>query len=259
MKAVSLLFIVLMLNGIIAIHECGHLFAAKLFGIAAPRFVVGLGPQLLSTTYGSTTYSLGMIPLGGYVEIAGMSSKQEITIPKEQLFSSKPYWQKALVIVAGIISNIILAFLLFFIGATVALQDQGARLLHTIYSGLIFSCTAIINGCGAFFSWLKRPGRLQGVEGPLSIVQGMHSSLQTGTTTLLFAVGSISLQVALFNLLPLPILDGGRLVIVTLESMYGKPFSPTMIGVITLASLVFLIMLVIYLTLRDARRLRSAR
>ena len=103
------------LGFLIAIHEMGHFLFAKLFGISTPTFSIGFGPQLISKKIGETTFSLSAIPLGGYVEIAGLAEvgqgeQGEAGRTDKRSFASKPYWQKMLVMLGGIGVNLGFAY-----------------------------------------------------------------------------------------------------------------------------------------------------
>ena len=103
------------LGVLILIHELGHFLVAKAFNVYVKEFSIGFGPVLLSWKRGETTYALKAFPLGGYVAMVGEEvTSQDIQIPKERslLGISKP--KRALVMSAGIILNLVLAFLLFF-------------------------------------------------------------------------------------------------------------------------------------------------
>jgi membrane-associated protease RseP (regulator of RpoE activity) len=99
------------------VHESGHFFSAKLFGIKVEEFFVGFGPRIWSFRRGETEYGLKAIPAGGYVRIAGMNPFQEPT-PEEfpRTFGAKPVWQRAIVIAAGPATHFVMAilFLTFF-------------------------------------------------------------------------------------------------------------------------------------------------
>jgi membrane-associated protease RseP (regulator of RpoE activity) len=111
-----ILFIVALIV-VVMVHEAGHFFSAKLFGIKIEEFFVGFGPRLLSFRRGETEYGLKAIPAGGYVRIAGMNPFQEPT-PEEypRTFGAKPVWQRAIVIAAGPVTHVVMAvlFLMFF-------------------------------------------------------------------------------------------------------------------------------------------------
>jgi regulator of sigma E protease len=103
------------LGVLILIHELGHFLVAKAFNVYVKEFSIGFGPVLLSWKRGETTYALKAFPLGGYVAMVGEEvTSQDLQIPKERslLGISKP--KRALVMSAGIILNLVLAFVLFF-------------------------------------------------------------------------------------------------------------------------------------------------
>lgn len=103
---------------LVFIHELGHFLAAKLFGMRVERFSVGFPPRIWGFKKGETDYCIGATPLGGYVKISGMVDEsmdnefleQE---PQPWEYRSKPVWQRIVVITAGVIFNMILAFVIF--------------------------------------------------------------------------------------------------------------------------------------------------
>jgi len=104
--------------GIIAmvmIHEAGHFLAAKATGMKATEFFFGFGPKLWSTQRGETEYGVKAIPLGGYVRIVGMNLYEEIAPEDEgRTYREKPFWKKSIVVLAGVATHFVVAFLLFY-------------------------------------------------------------------------------------------------------------------------------------------------
>jgi regulator of sigma E protease len=120
---------------LVFIHELGHFLAAKLSGMRADVFAIGFGKRLLGYNKkigfkfgelpkdfdgeGNTDYRISLLPLGGYVKIAGMvdesfDTKFTATEPQPYEFRSKNFWQKSFVIIAGVLMNILLAILIFW-------------------------------------------------------------------------------------------------------------------------------------------------
>ncbi len=99
---------VLVLGALVVIHEFGHFIVAKSFGIRVDVFSVGFGKRLLGVKKGDTDYRLSLIPLGGYVKMAGENLDEERTGAPDE-FMSKPKWQRLCVAVAGPAMNILLA------------------------------------------------------------------------------------------------------------------------------------------------------
>lgn len=109
---------VVMIVGVILmviIHEAGHFIAAKAFNIKATEAFFGFGPRLWSTQRGETEYGVKAIPLGGYVRIIGMNPFEEVAPEDEgRTYREKPFWQKSIVVLAGIASHFVVAFILFY-------------------------------------------------------------------------------------------------------------------------------------------------
>jgi membrane-associated protease RseP (regulator of RpoE activity) len=108
-------FLALILLVVIPIHELGHLLVAKRFGFKIQEYFVGFGPRLWSTRRGETEYGIKAIPAGGYVKIAGMNPYESVA-PEDvaRSYSAKPIWQRSLVILAGPLSHVLVAAVLYF-------------------------------------------------------------------------------------------------------------------------------------------------
>jgi membrane-associated protease RseP (regulator of RpoE activity) len=123
----------IMIVGVIAmivIHEGGHFVAAKAFGMKATEAFFGFGPKLWSTTRGETEYGVKAVPFGGYVKIIGMNPFEEIAPEEEgRTYRVAPFWKKSVVVLAGIATHFIVAFLLLYmvglIWGTVVQDDAG--------------------------------------------------------------------------------------------------------------------------------------
>lgn len=125
---VSLAQLLLSLSILVAVHEMGHLLAAKYFGMRVEQFSIGFPPKIWSFKKGETEYAISAIPLGGYVKISGMidesldtdAMKQD---PQPWEFRSKPAWQRLIVMLGGIIVNVIIGIMIF-IGITWVYGDS---------------------------------------------------------------------------------------------------------------------------------------
>ena len=101
---------------LVILHEAGHFVAAKAVGMRVEKFSLFFGPMFAKFTRGETTYGIGPIPLGGYVKISGMNPAEEI--PPEhahRAYYRQPVWKRVVVIVAGPVVNIVLAFLILWV------------------------------------------------------------------------------------------------------------------------------------------------
>src|SRR6478609_3077645 len=98
---------------LIILHEAGHFFAAKAVGMRVERFALFFPPLVAKRKRGETEYAIGTIPLGGYVKITGMNPAEDI--PPEhahRAYYRQPVWKRIVVIGAGPLVNIVLAFVI---------------------------------------------------------------------------------------------------------------------------------------------------
>ncbi len=112
------------LIALIIIHELGHFLLAKKFGVKVEEFGIGYPPRLFGKKFGETLYSLNLLPFGAFVRIYG----QETIGQGPRSFSNKKFWQKALIIVGGVVSFWLVSFILLTIvmatGAPSAVEDD---------------------------------------------------------------------------------------------------------------------------------------
>ncbi len=114
--------VVLALSILIILHELGHFLAARMFGIKVEKFYLffdAWGVKLFKFNYKGCEYGIGWLPLGGYVKIAGMidesmDTEQMKEEPKPWEFRSKPAWQRLIVMLGGIIVNVIVGIIAFW-------------------------------------------------------------------------------------------------------------------------------------------------
>jgi regulator of sigma E protease len=120
----TLLAFALVLGPLVVIHELGHYLVGRLFGVKAEAFSVGFGKELVGRTdKRGTRWKLSALPLGGYVQFAGDMNAASMPDaaaadglgPQErsQLFQSKPLWQRALIVAAGPVTNLLFAVAVF--------------------------------------------------------------------------------------------------------------------------------------------------
>lgn len=100
----------------IVLHEAGHFYTARRFGMKVEAFFFGFGPKIFSWTRGETEYGMRLLPFGGYVKIAGMNPFMEVPEGERQrTFAAKPKWQRAVVLSAGSATHYLLGFLLLIL------------------------------------------------------------------------------------------------------------------------------------------------
>ena len=137
---VTILVFLLILSILVLIHEAGHFFVAKFFKIKVEEFGFGLPPRAFGIKRGETIYSINWLPIGGFVKLYGEdeAGAGKVSLPKkakqtkakdaDRAFYSRPVWQRATVVFAGVFMNFVLAvaivsFLFSVIGVAVAGKD----------------------------------------------------------------------------------------------------------------------------------------
>jgi regulator of sigma E protease len=142
---ILLFFIILLI--LVLVHEFGHFFAAKKFNIRVDEFGFGFPPKLFGVKKGETEYTFNILPIGGFVKIYGENPEVEEgeILEKERNFSFRPAWQQAIVLIAGVVMNFLLAFVLFSISfmsglpTSVGSEPSGAILsdVHTVILSVV--------------------------------------------------------------------------------------------------------------------------
>jgi len=345
---------ILGLGLLIGIHELGHFLFCKLFKVSTPTFSIGFGPRLFSRQIGATKFSISAIPIGGYVEIAGMAEvaqgeQKEAQRTDQYSFATKPYYQKVLIMSGGILFNVLFTYivfcLLFALGlpktkllyplnATPVIESvaegsaaesagirKGDRLIrfdktdinnniesliHAIQDkpeqevdvlilrdgkeeitpvtlgkrefggkevgtlGVSFEMTeqhgfplwtSIKNGInltnrfiyGTFqaFKHLFVQRDVSNVSGPLSIIQATAQGASQGFKIFLILLAIISINLAILNLLPIPIFDGGQILFYTIEAILGRSLPIKIREGIHIVSWLLILALILYLTGKD--------
>jgi len=144
------------LSILIVLHELGHFWAARAFGIKVEKFYLffdAWGVKLFSFNYKGCEYGIGWLPLGGYVKIAGMidesmDTEQLSGPPQPWEFRSKPAWQRLIVMLGGVTVNIILGIFIFWVltfkyGESYTPND---KLVNGIAPGIIGKEIGLQNG-----------------------------------------------------------------------------------------------------------------
>lgn len=113
----TLIYFILILGLTVFIHELGHFIFAKKNGVYCYEFSLGMGPKLFSfrRKNDETVYSLRLLPIGGYVQMAGEEIEEDKKIPREKQMQSKSVWQRFTIVVAGAFNNFVLGIVLLFL------------------------------------------------------------------------------------------------------------------------------------------------
>lgn len=103
-----LIFLVVIVLLVVS-HELGHFFAAKFFGIRVDEFGIGIPPKIFGVQRGETLYTLNALPFGGFVRIFG----EESDVDDPRSFSAKGFWPRTFIVAAGVIANLVVAYVIF--------------------------------------------------------------------------------------------------------------------------------------------------
>lgn len=349
----TIIYFLILLSLIIVIHEAGHLFAAKRFGVYCYEFAFGMGPLIWQKQGKETKYSIRAIPIGGYVSMAGETDGDEmypdIEVPDERRLIHKPWWQKIIIMLAGVFMNFLLAWVIFstvilstgsFAEPAKAVVDQvvagspaeaagfepgdiirkiyksdGSSVspktyidMQTFSAGYDGEETYIVERNGqeveikvtprydeeaeAYLIGIVGPAGtvnkvnllncwyygamemgiiarllfttiagffhgsgLSQVSGPVGIYQATETYAAMGFASFMLLVAQLSLNVGIFNLLPLPVLDGGQVVITLAEAIAHKELNQKIKIGLMAACWVLLIGLMLFVTWNDISRL----
>ncbi len=339
---------------LIIFHEAGHFFAAKFQGIKVTGFSIGFGPAILKKESEGVTYALRALPLGGFVSFPDDDQDSDISSEDPNLLKNRPVWQKAIVISAGVLANLLVAWVVVFgqaalvglpnnpepgvvvvsvqagnVAASAGLEagdrilsvdgvrlGKGQEAVQNLVRQIQDSPGQVIElesikkeelkhiqiipdeklGNGRIGAQLQanvskelRPAKnigevlvhtdtqfldllnrtikgyqslftdfaqtSQQLSGPVKIIEiGAQLSEQGGGGLVLFAA-LVSINLAVLNSLPLPLLDGGQLALVLFEALRGKPIPEKLKLVFLQSGLLLLVGLSVVLVVRDTSQL----
>jgi regulator of sigma E protease len=233
----TLLTTIVAIGFLIFVHELGHLIAARAVGIPVARFSLGFGPVLWKRRYGGVEYCFSMIPLGGYVLPECES--------EEAFFAIAP-GRRIVMWLGGPLANFVLAAILLAIGNAAAGQWSLSDLLVEPWLAV---ARGSINLLAVLPTIFLHPDGLSGIIG---IVAAGKSSVAGGLASSLRFFVLLNLNLAVFNLLPLPPLDGGKIICCLLEKVHPRlAILHVRFAVVGLA---VLLLLVAYTTVLDVMR-----
>lgn len=111
----TIIVFVLTLLVLVIIHEAGHFFVAKKFNIKVLEFGFGIPPRIFGKKIGETLYSLNWLPIGGFVRLLGEDEVDKKVLDNDRSFAAQSVSKRIAVVIAGVVMNFLLAFLLFYI------------------------------------------------------------------------------------------------------------------------------------------------
>lgn len=338
----TILASVLIFGAVIFIHELGHFATAKWCGIKVNEFAIGMGPTIFHFGRGETTYSLRLLPIGGFVSMEGEDEASD----DEHSFSRAAVWKRILVVVAGAFMNMVLGFVVLVIlvsqqsaitSRTVSRFDDNAS---TQASGLrVGDKILAVNGRRCFIAddviyefvrtqngtadltvlrdgkktelkavqfttesngdgtasmvidfkvlpiaktpltvvreaalWTCSLSRMiflslidlisgrtavNNLSGPVGIVSVISQAAKVGWQPILMILAMITVNLGIFNLIPFPALDGGKLLLLVIEAIRRKALPEKFEIAINLAGFAALMCLMVFVTYNDITRLIS--
>jgi regulator of sigma E protease len=233
----SYLIVFCTISLIITLHELGHLLAAKRLGIPIARFSIGFGPKLWGFKMGETEYWFSMFPCGGYVMPA---------LENEEAFDKIPLKSRIIFSLAGPVANVLGALLCLSLMNIVKL---GFSVNSVIYLPVEQIGNMMMQICTAIPLLFSQPQHLSGIVGIVA-VGGAHVGLNF-VKLLQFSV-LLNMNLAVFNLLPILPLDGGKIVMGVLRKIY-QPLRRLEMP-LTVGGWVLLLGLTLYATALDITR-----
>ncbi len=162
----TILTFVIVLSVIVFAHECGHFYFARRAGIKVEEFGFGFPPRLWGKKHGDTIYSINAIPIGGFVRLKGESGEDA---KDPDSFSNKTSLQRGLVIVAGVVMNLILAWVLlsagYVFGLPQIIDDESALPSYARVTEEKLHVVNVLEGTPAFAAGIEIGDVIIGAEG----------------------------------------------------------------------------------------------
>lgn len=347
----NILIFVVILSIIVIVHELGHLIAAKKFGVYCSEFSIGMGPKIFQykKENAETVLSIRAFPLGGFVQMAGEEGTDIEGVPFERTINGIKPWKQVVVMAAGAIMNIILAYVVLtgivmnngvvsvpsdpiietvlenspaatvgmmkddkivkmilpdgteiipetFNDLSIGMADYTeGNIIYTIdrngeiidfsvqpkfneeeqrylvgispamkyreiawYESFYYGGENLVNWTGLIiegFGKLITGTGLKEVSGPVGIYQATSDVAKEGLYSLILWLALLSLNIGIFNLLPIPILDGGRIVLVIIEKIIGRKLPEKVQNGVLMAGLALIIFLMVFATANDILKL----
>lgn len=234
---IGALKIIFVLAFLIIIHEGAHFCVAKLCKIKVKEFSVGFGKELFSKTKKETKYTLRLVPLGGFVSLLG----EDENVDEEGAFCKASKLKRFLVLIAGALINILFGILVFFILAIIVNKS--------VESALFVTKNYLVNLGESVISIFTGQISKEQVVGPVGISSMIVQT--SGFIDFFYIMSVISISLGVTNLLPIPGLDGGKILFLLLEFIRRKPLKEEFEMKATLISLSFLITFAIFITVKD--------
>ena len=221
---------------VILVHEMGHYLAARAMGVAVDSFSIGFGKVLLKKKMWGTEWRLSLIPLGGYIKPRGEQDYYNLEKDPQSFWAGSP-WHRAFIAVMGPVFNLLLPWPLYFmllVGQPYpdVVVPQGAQPARIgVIEAAVYSDRIARRMYSSIWQAVvqprKEPMSIKEVGGPVAVYefteQARKRSGETGDWGFLIDwIAFFSINLGVINLLPIPILDGGHIVMSTVEGIRRK-------------------------------------
>lgn len=234
---IGIIKVIIILGFLIFIHEGGHFFVARICKVKVKEFSIGFGHKIWSKKgKDNTTYSIRLLPLGGYVDM-----DEENYSNDENTFRNTKIWKRILIVVSGAIINIIFGILLYFVLILILNRDLIYSIKNTIYF--------LKDICNSFIGLFKGNISVNEMSGPIGISNYIINTINI--SDLVYLISLISILLGLTNLLPIPALDGGKIVLLIIEAFRRKPIKEELEIKIQFYGFLFLMGLALYVSCND--------
>ena len=245
--------IIFLLGFLIFIHEGGHFLVAKLCKVKVNEFAIGFGKTIWQKQRKETKYAIRMIPLGGFVSMEGEVESSDV----EGSFSKASVWKRMAIVVAGATVNILFGIIVYFIlMSTVGIQFVDPvkdTFLNRMYYGALGTWEFILmlfESIKVLFTGGLSADQMVGIVGISEVV-----ATTAGFVNYIYLLAVISISLGITNLLPIPALDGGKILILLIEVIRRKPIKPETEATIQLLGFSILLALTIFVTYNDIIRI----
>lgn len=147
MTLLSILAFILILGVIVLVHEFGHFMWAKKFGVHIYEFSIGMGPVLFTHEgKDKIKYRVRLLPIGGFVQMAGEVYEDDDKVDKKDFMCNKPWHQRIIIIIAGVVNNFILAIVLLFVYALIWGASSNTTKIYSVEDGYPMKEAGIVKG-----------------------------------------------------------------------------------------------------------------
>jgi regulator of sigma E protease len=234
----SYFLVILTLGLTILIHELGHFIAAKLYDIPIGIFSIGFGPKLFSRVKGGTEYRISLIPIGGYVLP---------DIQDESDFYKIAQGKRIAMTFGGPLASLLLTIICFIL---ISIFTFDLSFQNIIIKPLQYTASSVFDFIMIIPSLFVHTEKLSGIVG---IVSQSSQFVTMDAIGILNFTALLSLNLFVLNMIPIPVLDGGKIVLYASEKLHPK-FTKLHFP-LAVTGWIFMLGLMLYITVLDIMKL----